>query len=338
MEIEKKRVAVIKLNDLCLQVFDKLGIPVAEARIITEVLLAADLRGVDSHGIARLGFYANGLRTGVMKPHVDPVVVSETTVTALIDAGGGMGHPVSYRAMQMAIAKAVQHGLGLVTVRNSNHFGIAGYYAMMALESGCIGMTMTNSAIFVVPTFARNAMLGTNPIAVAAPAGKERPYVLDMATSIIPFGKVETYDRLGKPLPLGWATDETGRSTQDAARVIKNAERGKKPEGGLLPVGGEGELMGGHKGYGLGLLVDVLCGVLPGALYSDQVYPHDEAGHALPSGIGHIFGAIRVDAFRPLAEFKASMDDLQQRLKNAPRAEGAHLHPRREGVRGSRET
>jgi LDH2 family malate/lactate/ureidoglycolate dehydrogenase len=250
----------------------------------------------------------------------DTEVLTETPTTLLIDAGGGLGQPVSYRAMERAIQKAKEFGTGFATVRNSNHFGIAGYYSMMALEHDCLGISMTNAAVLVVPTFGRDAMLGTNPISLAAPAGEEWPFVLDMATSTVPRGKLEVYRRLEKPIPLGWATDETGEPTTKTRRVLDNLK--DRAGGGLLPLGGAGELLGGHKGYGLTLLVDILSGVLPGAAYANLVYPRDEEGNPLPSAIGHFFGAWRVDAFRPVDEFKAAMDDLQQRLKNAPKAEG----------------
>ena len=316
------RVGAESLKRFCERVFEKLGVPEDDARIAADVLVAADLRGIDSHGVARLRRYANGLRDGMMVARPEVQVVTETPTTALIDAGAGLGQPVSYRAMQKAIEKALDVGAGFVTVRNSNHYGIAGYYAMMALEQDCIGLSTTNAGVLVVPTFGRDAMLGTNPIAVAAPAGEERPFVLDMATSTVPRGKLEVYNRLEKPLPLGWATDETGRPTTDTGRVLRNFMDKTQGGGGLLPLGGAGELVGGHKGYGLGLLVDILCGVLPGAAYADLVYPKTPDGKSLPSKIGHFFGAWRVDAFRPADEFKAAMDDLQQRLKNAPKAEG----------------
>jgi LDH2 family malate/lactate/ureidoglycolate dehydrogenase len=321
MDQKIHRIPASRLHDLCVQVFSRMGMTEEDGRLTAEVLLSADLRGIDSHGVARLSFYVNGMRNGVMRPKGETVVVTETPATALIDAGGGMGVPVSVRAMRMAIEKAKQVGMGWVNVRNSNHYGIAGYYAMMALEHDCVGISMTNSAVFVVPTFGRDSMLGTNPIAVAAPGLHERPYVLDMATSVVPFGKIETYNRLGKPLPPGWAMDENGNPTSDPARVVEHARAGSY-RGGLAPLGGTGEEHGGHKGYGLTLLVDVLCGVLPGALYANLVYPKTENGRLLPSGIGHTFAALRIDAIRPVDEFKASMDDLQRRLKDAPKAEG----------------
>jgi len=284
------------------------------------VLVAADLRGIDSHGVARMRRYVNGLRDGMMVARPEVQVVTETPATALIDAGAGLGQPVSYRAMEKAIQKALDVGAGFVTVRNSNHYGIAGYYAMMALEHDCIGISMTNANVLVVPTFGRDAVLGTNPISVAAPAGQERPFVLDMATSTVTLGKMEVYNRLEKPLPLGWATDETGTPTTDAGRVLENFKQ--RAGGGLLPLGGAGELLRGYKGYGLALLVETLCAVLSGAAYADLVYPKDEQGNPLPSALGHFLGALRVDGFRPVDEFKTAMDDLQRRLKNTPKAEG----------------
>jgi LDH2 family malate/lactate/ureidoglycolate dehydrogenase len=315
------RIQAEPLKGFCVQVFQKMGVPEEDARITADVLVAADLRGIDSHGVARLRRYVNGLRDRMMVARPQVQVVTETPATALIDAGAGLGQPVAYRAMQKAIQKARDYGAGFVTVRNSNHYGIAGYYAMMALEHDCIGISMTNADVLVVPTFGRNAMLGTNPIAVAAPAGAERPFVLDMATSTVPRGKLEVYSRLDKPMPMGWATDERGVATDDAGRVLENFKR--RAGGGLLPLGGAGELLGGHKGYGLALWVDVFCALLSGAAYADLVYPKSPDGEPLPSDIGHFFGAWRVDGFRPVDEFKAAMDDLQRRLKDGPRAEGA---------------
>jgi len=314
------RVRAERLKDFCVRVFQKMDVPEENARITAEVLVTADLRGIDSHGVARLRRYRDGLRDGMMVARPEVQVVSETPATALIDAGAGLGQPVSHRAMERAIQKALDVGAGFVTVRNSNHFGIAGYYAMMALEHDCIGISMTNAATLVTPTFGRDAMLGTNPISVAAPAGEELPFVLDMATSTVPRGKLEVYNRLEKPIPLGWATDETGTPTDEPARVLENFKQ--RAGGGLLPLGGAGELLGGHKGYGLSLWVDVFCAILSGAAYANQVYPKAADGRPLPSRIGHFFGAWRVDAFRPVREFKAAMDDLEHRLKNAPKAEG----------------
>lgn len=314
------RVEPDALESFCVRILQRTGVPEEDAQITADVLVSADLRGVSSHGVARLRRYISGLRSGMMIARPETETITETLTTVVFDAGGGLGQPASYRAMERAIEKAQEHGSGFAAVRNSNHYGIAGYYAMMALDHDCVGLSMTNASVLVVPTFARDAMLGTNPISVAAPAGREWPFVLDMATSTVPRGKLEVYQRLEKPLPMGWATDETGEPTADTGHVLRNLkERGG---GGLLPLGGAGELLGGHKGYGLTLLVDVLCGVLPGAAYANLVYPKDEEGNPLPSAIGHFFGAWRVDAFQPVEAFKEAMDDLQDRLKRAPKAQG----------------
>jgi len=309
------------LRDFCTRVFIKMDVPSEDAAVTADVLVAANLRGIDSHGVARLKRYVDGLRDGVMIARPKIEVVHETPCTALMDGGGGLGQPVGVRGMKLAIEKAQKMGVGFVAVRNSNHYGIAGYYSMMALEHDCIGISMTNAAVLVVPTFGRDAVLGTNPISVAAPAGQEWPFVLDMATSVVTRGKLEEYHRKGKPLPLTWATDERGVPTSDAARVLKNLLA--RAGGGILPLGGAREEDGGHKGYGLALLVDILCGVLPGAGYATTIYPKTPEGKPLPANVGHFFGAIRVDAFRPLEEFKATMDDIIRILKNSPRAEGA---------------
>jgi LDH2 family malate/lactate/ureidoglycolate dehydrogenase len=329
-----------RLRDFTTRVFVALDVPEKDAHITADVLVAADLRGVDSHGVARLRRYVKGIHDGVMlaRPQVD--LVHETAATALIDGGAGLGQPVSARAMRLAIQKAQENGAGFVTVRNSNHYGIAGYYSMMALEEGnLIGISLTNAAVLVVPTFGRNAVLGTNPISVAAPAGEERPYVLDMATSTVPRGKLEVYDRLEKDLPLGWATDERGLDTTDPATVLNNLK--DRIGGGLLPLGGAGELLGGHKGYGLGLLVDILCGVLPGAGYANTIYPKTPQGHPLPADVGHFFGALRIDGFRPLEDFRATMDDIIGRLKDTAKAEGQsriYIHGEKEYEETDRRT
>lgn len=309
------------LSDFCVRVFSKMGVSPEDARITADVLVQANLRGIDSHGVARLARYVNGLRDGVMLARPKQKVVVETPTTITLDAGAGLGQPVSYRAMTQALHKAREYGCGFATVRNSNHYGIAGYYAMMALEQDMIGISTTNAAVLVVPTFGRDAMYGTNPIALAVPAGQERPFVMDMATSTVPRGKLEVYDRQEKPVPLGWATDENGVPTTDVARVLDNFVR--RAGGGLLPLGGAGEEFSGHKGYGLGLLVEILSAVLPGAAFLTSVYPKDADGKPLPANLGHFFGAWRLDAFRPAGEFKADMDNFIRELKDGNLAQDA---------------
>ena len=309
------------LTDFCVRVFEKAGVSSEDARITADVLVRANLRCIDSHGVARLARYVNGLRDGVMVARPEERIVVETSTTITLDAGAGLGQPVSYRAMTKAIQKAGEYGCGFATVRNSNHYGIAGYYAMMALEQDMIGMSTTNAAVLVVPTFGRDAMYGTNPIALAVPAREERPFVVDMATSTVPRGKLEVYHRQEKPLPLGWATDEKGIPTSDTSRVLDNFV--KRAGGGLLPLGGAGEEFSGYKGYGMGLMVEILSAVLPGAAFLTSVYPKDADGQPLPANLGHFFGAWRIDAFRPPEEFKGDMDRLIRELKGGSFAEGA---------------
>ncbi len=321
MNLQRTRVDDRALRSFCIQVMERFDVPSGDAEIVANVLVAADLRGIESHGVARLRtLYVDRLRAGLAVARPNVRVVAESPATALMDGGGGLGHPTAYRAMELALRKAHQVGAGFVTVRNSNHFGIAGYYAMMAMESGCIGLAMTNSNRWVVPTHGRDAMLGTNPIAVAVPANREQPFVLDMATSAVSIGKLEVHDRLGTEIPNGWACDESGAATNDPGLVLRNVAR--SAGGGLLPLGGAGEEMGGHKGYGLGVWVDIFSALLSGAQYADLVYPTEADGSPHTAHVGHFFGAWRIDAFRPQAEFKAAMDDLLHRLKASPKAAG----------------
>ncbi len=288
-----------------------LGVPEADAQIVADVILAADLRGVDSHGIIRLhSYYTNGLLMKRINPLSPSRIVHETMTTATIDGEAGLGQVVSYKAMQTCIEKAKQTGVGMVAVRNSNHYGIAAYYAMMALQENMIGISFTNSQPLVAPTYGRTALLGTNPISVAVPAGTEKPYVLDMATSIVPIGRITVYQKAGKEIPVGWGIDPSGVPTSDPDAVLHG--------GALMPLGGI-DLMRGYKGYGLALWVDIFCGVLSGAAFGPFVgHPTDPE----KTNVGHYFAAMRIDAFRPVDDFKKDMDLLIQTLKNSPKAAG----------------
>lgn len=289
----------------------KHGVPQADAVTVSEVLVSADLRGVESHGIIRLDtYYGSRIRKGLIDPTPKIRVLNETLCTLAIDGGSGLGHVVGNYAMQRCIEKARENAICMVTARNSNHYGIAGYYAMMALPHDMIGISYTNSQPLVAPTYGRTAVLGTNPIAVAVPAGAERPYVLDMATSIVPIGRVTVYQKAGKPIPEGWGVNKEGLVTTDPSAVLQG--------GALMPLGGT-EIMRGYKGYGLGLLVDIFSGVLSGAATAAEV---GRSGQTKPANIGHYFAAIRVDAFRPVDEFKAHMDRLIGEMKGAPKAAG----------------
>ena len=313
--IQKTIIQEAKLKDFCNRVWTKLGVPERDARITTDVLVLADLRGIESHGVARLPRYYNDLKNGWTKPTDESRIVKETKATALIDGERSLGQVVGHKGMELAIKKALDTAVGIVTVRNSHHYGIAGYYTLMALEHDLIGVSMTNAAPLVVPTFGRTAMLGTNPISLTAPTSNEKPFVLDMATSVVPRGKLEVYDRQSKNMPLGWAVDKTGRGTMNARSVLDALA--KRLGGGILPLGGEGEEHSGHKGYGLALMVDVLSGVLSGASTGLAVDVNKEKPN-----VGHFFMALDPAAFRPLEEFKRDMDRLSRELKDSPKAEG----------------
>jgi len=315
-----RRVSPTVLKDFVAGLLARMGVPEGDAKVTADVLVAANLRGIDSHGVARTRRYVEGLKDGVMLARPEICIVQETPVTALVDGGAGLGQVVGVRGMRVAMDKALEAGVGFVAVRNSNHYGIAGYYSVMALEEDLIGISMTNAAPLVVPTFGKDAVLGTNPMSIAVPTGDERPFVLDMATSVVTRGKLEEYERREEPLLRGWATDSRGLDDSDAGEVLRNMSEGLG--GGILPLGGSGEELGGHKGYGLALLVDILCGVLPGAGYTTQVYPKDEDGRPLPANIGHFFGALRVDSFRPAEEFQDSMDHIVRGLRSSAKAEG----------------
>ncbi len=289
----------------------KLGVPEEDAEIVGDVLLSADIRGVDSHGLIRLAsYYGNRLRNKNINPLTPIKILSETDSTALVDGGNGCGQVASYKSMKIAIRKAKKSNVGVVAVKHSDHYGIAAYYAMMALEEDMIGISMTNSQPLVAPTYGRSAVLGTNPISVAVPSYKEYPYVLDMATSTVPIGRVKVYEKEGKKLPVGWAIDSDGNITDDP----KKCQSGYI--GALMPLGGP-DIMRGYKGYGLALLVDILCGVLSGGSNLTEIgFPHEQR----EADVGHFFMAIDINAFRPVIDFKKQMDHVVQMLKDAPKA------------------
>ena len=296
-----------KLKRFVASSFEKLGVPKEDAEIAANVLVQADLRGVDTHGVIRFSphaWYVKWLIEGSLTARPKLRVISESATTALIDGDRGMGMVIGHRAMEMAIEKAKSAGVAMVGVRNSRHYGMSAYYGMLALPHDMIGIAMTNASRQVVPTFGREARFGTNPMCFAVPADKELPFVLDMATTTAAAGKLELAARLGKSIPGGWALDENAASTTDP-RAAQKARR-------LLPLGGTRE-SGSHKGYGLAILVEILCGVLTGTI---------TALNANQDPRGHFFAAIRVDAFRPVAEFKHDMDRLIIDLKSTPPAEG----------------
>ena len=283
-----------------------------DARLAAEVLISADLRGVDSHGVARLVGYVRLIDKERVNTKPETKIIHETPSTAVMDGDSGLGLVVGPQAMKLAIDKAKKVGSGWVSVRNSNHFGIAGYHSMLALQDDCIGISMTNASPLVAPTFSKERLLGTNPIAVAIPADKEPPFVLDMATTTAANGKLEILQRKNAVAPTGWVQDKDGEGTTDP--------NGVKNGGALLPLGGDRD-HGSHKGYGLSSVVDIFSAVLSGANYGPWVPPFvafmEPAADPVGKGIGHFFGAMRIDAFRPAGEFKSHMDNWIGRFRNA---------------------
>ena len=290
----------------------KIGYSNDQAIEAANVLLSADLRGVDSHGVARLAGYLRLYEKNRINSKPQLSVVHETPSTAVVDGDAGLGLVVGPYAMRLAIEKARNVGTGWIAVKNSNHYGIAGYHAMMALEADCIGISMTNASPLVAPTYSKERLLGTNPIAVAVPAGNEPPFVADMATTTAANGKLEILQRKNESAPLGWLQDKEGQPTQAAQGIVEG--------GALLPLGGDRE-HGSHKGFILGSIVDILSAVLSGANFGPWVPPFvsflDPDPNPVGAGIGHFFGALRIDAFRPASEFKTHMDIWIKRFRNA---------------------
>ncbi|TGE21946.1 Ldh family oxidoreductase [Hymenobacter aquaticus] len=299
-------------------VFLSIGCPPEDATVATEALLSADLRGIDSHGVARLIGYVRLWEAGRINATPRVGVVYETPSTAVVDGDGGLGLVVAPKAMNVALEKARVAGTGWVSVKNSNHFGIAGYHAMKALAHDMIGMAMTNASPLVAPTYSLDRLLGTNPIAVAIPAGEQPDFVADFATTTAANGKLEIAQRKQLPVPEGWVQNADGSNSTDA-NAVKNG-------GALLPLGGD---TGSHKGYCLGSIVDIFSAVLSGANYGPWVPPFvaflQPPADPVGQGIGHFFGAMRVDAFRPAAEFKAHMDNWISTFRNAQAVQGKQV-------------
>ncbi len=301
-------------------VFLKIGCSEKDAQLASEVLIAADLRGIDSHGVARLSGYVRLSERGRVNATPNIRIVHETPSTAVVDADGALGLVSAPFAMKVAIEKAEKVGTGWVSIKNSNHFGIAGYHAMMALEKDMIGMAMTNASPLVAPTHSTERMLGTNPIAVAIPAKNQPPFVADFATTTAANGKLEILQRKAELAPVGWIQDKTGGSSINPNEL--------KSGGALLPLGSDRE-HGSHKGYCLGSIVDIFSAVLSGANYGPWVPPFvaflEPPTDPVGQGIGHFVGAMRIDAFRPADEFKAHMDNWISRFRNATPIEGKEV-------------
>jgi LDH2 family malate/lactate/ureidoglycolate dehydrogenase len=310
------RIARPRLEDFCAAVFIHFGLAPPDARVAADVLVAADAMGLPSHGIGRLPRYVEGLRSGLMLPAAGQETVAEGPTSLVVDAHGAMGAPVSCRTMARVIDKAKVAGAAFGCVRDSNHFGVAGYYARMALEEDMIGVAMTNTAALGVPTFGKTAMFGTNPLAFAAPAGEEVSFVLDMSTTVVTRGKLEVRARSCDGLPEGWAVDARGLPATDPDATLRGLQ--DRMGGGILPLGGLGTVFGGHKGYGLAVMVDILCAILAGAPFGTAVRDSETSS----ARVSHFFGAIRIASFRDPADFRRDMDGMLASLRASPPAVG----------------
>lgn len=319
MSEENAYVPVERLTSFMVQALTAMGVPLEDSRIITDVLITADSWGIKSHGVAHLRMYNQRIKKGLQLPVTKWTVVKDTPTTSVVDGGNGMGMVIGYHAMNIAIHKARQYGLGAVAVRNSSHYGAAGYYPMMAVKEGMVGVSFTNAHPSTAPTFGVKPMLGTNPIAVAAPTDEPFPYLFDAATSVAPRGKIEVAARAGKPIPEGWVIGQRGTSETDSDGMIKRMNDG---EAALLPVGGMGELFGGHKGYGLATMVEIFSAAFQNGTYLWGLTDTDEQGNPQFLRIGHFFMAINIEHFIPLADFRKITGDMMRELRSSPKVPG----------------
>jgi LDH2 family malate/lactate/ureidoglycolate dehydrogenase len=308
-----------QLEIFCTAVFSKMGCSEADAKLATDVLVSSDLRGIDSHGVARLSGYVRLWEAGRINPTPNIKIVHETPSTATIDGDAGLGLVVAPKAMQIAMEKAKDVGSGWISIKNSNHFGIAAYHSLLAVKENMVGISMTNASPLVAPTYSKERLLGTNPMCYALPAGKYSPIVADMATSAAANGKLEIAQRLGKKIPEGWVQDKEGNSSTDPSELKKG--------GALLPLGSMEEAS--HKGYALAAIVDIFSAVLSGANYGPWVPPFVSflplASDMPGEGLGHFVGAMRVDGFRPIEEYNKNIEQWVNRFKSSPAIEGKEV-------------
>jgi len=320
MTISDIRISPDLLQRFMVDVFTGIGLPRADAETCAEVLITADLRGIDSHGIGRLKrIYFDRIREGIVSPVTEMEVVKDTPTTAVIDGRNGMGHVIGKKAMETAIEKAARSGLGMVACRNSSHYGIAGYYALMAVEKDMIGITGTNARPSIAPTFGVENMLGTNPLTFGIPTDEEFPFVLDCATSITQRGKIEVYEREGKEIPPGWVIDGEGQTRTDTARVLKDLVSGGAA---LTPLGGPGEVQGGHKGYGYAGVVEILSAALSGGNFLKALSGYRD-GEKVPYLLGHFFIAVNPEFFMGVEIFKRIAGAIARDLRNSKKIPGA---------------
>lgn len=318
-EVEVRVFSADRLREFTARVFESFGVPPQDAAIAADVLAVSDLRGIDSHGVARLSTYYGLLKVGRLNPKPNITIVRETPSTATVDGDNGLGLVVAPKANEICMDKADAVGTGWVCVRNTNHYGIAGWYVLKALERDQIGWCMTNTSRITAPLWGTERMLGTNPLAIAFPGKHEPPIVIDMATTAAAFGKIEIAIRRGEPIPEGWAIDRDGYETTDPHKMVDG--------GAMLPLGSKRDL-GGHKGYCLGAMVDILCGPLSGANWGPFTpafaITHPDAMKPVGRGIGHFLGAMKIEAFIDADEFKLQIDEWIRTFRKTKPAPGTN--------------
>lgn len=315
----EKVISFSAVEEFMQDILQKAGVPAEDSVIITDVLVKADKLGFDSHGVNRLKpIYLDRIKDGILNPVTNMEVVRDGFTTAVVDGHNGMGHVIAYNSMNMAIEKAKKYGMGMVAVRNSTHFGIAGYYALMAVEAGMIGISGTNARPSAAPTFGTENMLGTNPMTFGIPSDEEFPFLLDCATSITQRGKVELYAREGKKLPLGWVIDENGESKTDSRAVLDDLISGKAA---LTPLGGIGEETAGYKGYGYATVVEILSAALQQGAFMKMLLGVKD-GKKVPYPLGHFFIAIDISAFAEPDDFKKTTGDILRELRASKKMPG----------------
>ena len=308
------------LENFMIDTFKGVGVPEEDAKICAEVLIAADKRSIDSHGIGRLkSIYYDRLKIGIQSPITKIEIIKEGPTTAVLDGNNGMGQVIAKKAMEMAIEKAREYGMGMVVVKNSTHFGIAGYYALMAAETGMIGITGTNARPAVAPTFGVENMLGTNPLTFALPTDEEFPFCLDCATSMVQRGKIEEYERAEREIPIGWVIGIDGQTKTNPAEILDDFQKGRAA---LVPLGGIGEETAGYKGYGYATVVEILSAALAGGKFLKMLSGLDE-GKEVPINLGHFFITIDISSFIELELFKKTTGDILRALRASKKAPGA---------------
>lgn len=322
MKTDERRLSVEKIYNLMQEVFEKLGVPKNEAKICADVLICSDLSGIESHGVGRLKMYYDRIKAGIQFANTNIDIISDKDATAVWDGNHGMGHVISDKAMQTAIDKAKKYGVGIVTVRNSTHYGICGYYCRKAIKHNMIGITFTNARPSIAPLHGVAPMLGTNPISFGCPSSGEYPFVYDAATSISQRGKVEVYDRADKDTPVGWAIDEEGNSYTDTKQLLIDLVDKKAS---MVGLGGTEEVTGGHKGFGLAMMVEILSSALADGSYLDGLHGWED-GKRVPYKLGHFFLAIDIEHFVNINIFKNIVGNIMKQIQNSK------VHPKKDKI------